>query len=116
MTFTSYYMSRTRQLKKVNRSYRYLIGFLAAVILILSGLLLSAGSTKAGADEYVVTSYESVLLMPGDTLWSLAESHKLSTMDTRAYIETVKQINHLHSSELISGQYLILPVYSYPTD
>jgi len=116
MTFTSYYQARTHQLKRSNRSYRYLIGFLVAVIFILFGLLLSTGTTRAGADEYVITSYESVQLMPGDTLWSLAESHKLSTMDTRAYIQTVKQINHLQSSELISGEYLVLPVYSYPTD
>ncbi len=116
MTLPSYYRSRTYQLKKSNRSYRYLIGFLMAVIFILFGLLLSSASTKAGADEYVLTSYESVQLMPGDTLWSLAETYKLSSMDTRAYIKTVKQINNLTSSDLISGEYLVLPVYSYPTD
>ena len=50
----------------------------------------------------------------GDTLWSLAESVKKDSMDTRHAVRLLAERNQLGSSPLHSGQMLIVPAELLP--
>jgi len=51
----------------------------------------------------------------GDTLWSISEEYadELHYSSNKEYINEVKMMNKLRSDEIVSGQYLIVPYYSY---
>lgn len=112
MTYYTY-KSRTLHHRKVNRRYRQLVLFLCMIITILVFLLLVTQPRPAQADEMVIETYQSIEIQSGDCLWDLAMEHKLPDMNTQEYITEIRRINHLRSDELVSGQYLILPVYTY---
>lgn len=107
------YKQRTLHHRKVNRHYRQLVLFLCGVITVLIVLLITAQNNMAHADELVLETYQSVAIQPGDSLWGLAEQHKLPEMTVEEYITEVRRINHLRTSDLVSGEYLILPIYTY---
>ena len=70
----------------------------AAVLLVATGRL-AYGSGPARADTVVVA--------PGDTVWSIAAAHYQG--DPRAHIEAILQANRLSSPLLKPGQALQLP-------
>ena len=107
------YKNRTLHHRKINRHYRQLVLFLCGIITLLLVLLIMAQANPAQADEMVVETYQSVVIQPGDCLWELAEEYKLPDMSVEEYITEIRRINHLKSSDLVSGESLILPIYSY---
>jgi len=71
---------------------------LAAVLVLATGRL-AYGSGPVAADTVVVT--------PGDTLWSIAASHYAG--DPRPHVEAILQVNHLSSPLLTPGESLMIP-------
>ena len=71
---------------------------LAAVLVVATGRL-AYGSAPAKPDSVVVT--------PGDTVWSIAATHYAG--DPRPHIEAILQANHLTSPLLTPGQALLIP-------
>jgi len=58
--------------------------------------------------NYPKTQY--VTVQNGDSLWSIAQKYKAKYDDTRDFIERVKEINSLDSSQLTQGQEIEIPV------
>ena len=112
MTYTTY-RNRTLRQRQINRQYRQLILVLVSIILILMVLLFTSQNSVAQADEMVIETYHSKVIQPGDTLWSLAEEYRLPDMPIEEYIKEVRRINQMSSNELISGEHLILPIFTY---
>lgn len=82
--------------------------FVAVIVLWISfaGLFtVFAGSSDLHASD------EKVVVIPGDTLWGIAQEHKPDYMDTRAYIEGIIRINGLESSGIRAGDVLLLPEF-----
>jgi nucleoid-associated protein YgaU len=50
----------------------------------------------------------SVVVQPGDTLWSIASSLDGDT-DVRAVVYRIRQLNALERADLTPGQVLLLP-------
>lgn len=76
---------------------------LAAVIVVILSLLLARG-----VQGRVDTGYETVVVRPGDTLWSIAET-RYPSQDPRVKLEQIEQINHLAGPMLQPGQQLRVP-------
>ena len=112
MTYYTY-KSRTLHHRRINRRYRQLVLVLCAIITLLTVLLITSQSNVARANEIVVETYHSHQVRTGECLWDLAEEYKLEDMSTEEYIDEIKQINHLKNSQLISGEYVIIPIYTY---
>ena len=112
MTY-SLYKTRTLRQRQINRQYRHLIFILVGIIMVLIILLFTSQNSVAQADEIVIETYRSEMIQPGDTLWSLAEEYRLPDMPIEEYIMEVRRINQMNSNELVSGEYLILPIYMY---
>jgi LysM repeat protein len=55
-----------------------------------------------------VVSY-TVDVCPGDTLWDIASAHMPKDGNIRSYINKIKKINNLKSSDIRAGQILVLP-------
>lgn len=106
---------RTDHLRRTNRQYRRMIAFMALVISILLVVLIFNSVSKVSADEYLVETYRTVEIMPGDTLWDLAEANKPAAMSTKEYIKYIRKINRMDDTILISGQYLVMPIYVTPS-
>ena len=103
--------------KQTSRHYRQLIIVLCSVIAWLVILLVLAQNNTAQADEGKTITYQSVLVHPGDTLWGLADTYCNSDMNVEDYVNEIRRINNMKNSDLISGEYIILPtVHSLSAD
>ena len=112
MTYSSY-KTRTLRQRQINRQYRHLIFILVGIIMVLMILLFTSQNSVAQADEMVIETYRSEVIQPGDSLWSLAEEYRLPDMSVEEYMIEIRRVNRMSSNELVSGEYLILPIYTY---
>ena len=88
-------------------------GRLARFLLVLSlTVVLGAGlAMKAGAGVSIhqaPKSYVSMVVAPGETLWSIA-STAAGTGDVRAMVDEIISINSLSTPDLSAGQRLRVP-------
>ena len=74
----------------------------------VKGLASENGTASAKAETETV--YVTYVVEPGDTLWDIAEgNHCTKFSDTQAYIKEVMRANHIESSNIYTGQLLIIP-------
>ena len=69
------------------------VALLAVLVLVLLGG--SGGSGTATAGSTPNSGPHAVVMRPGQTVWDLAERYAPATMDPRAYVDQVLDINHL---------------------
>ena len=71
---------------------------------------VSGGNAIASGDETVAvtTSFSTVTVMPGDTLWSIA-SAVAPAADPREVIGEITRLNALPSGEIQIGQQIAIP-------
>jgi len=87
----------SRSLKPVHRAAAVLV----LAVAVSLGLAVVAHGGTAPQDSTVV-------VQPGDTLWSIAAEHYPSS-DVRARVEAIERANGLHSPVLQIGETLKLP-------
>ncbi len=78
------------------------------LITIFGSTVASAGHTQAAQRESQ-TTYESIYIHGGDSLWSIAETYA-ATQDTGAFVTELKELNGLSSDRIVAGTYLLVPV------
>lgn len=61
-----------------------------------------------GTGRLHLTGQDSVVVRPGDTLWSIASS-VAGDGDVRVVVAELRQVNGLHGSDLVPGEVLRLP-------
>ena len=111
---------RFRKLMKKSWYRRRVLGlslFWALLILTASlALALLFGKTADAQSDDATVYYKyfrNVRIERGDTLWDYAGLYKSPDGQSRsAYIDEVKQINHLKSDALVEGKTIVLPYYS----
>ncbi|WP_243232606.1 LysM peptidoglycan-binding domain-containing protein [Microbacterium sp. CIAB417] len=96
------------RLRLTARGRRVLLALAALPLAIgLAFAALSGGSAYAGGDE-VTASFETVTVMPGDTLWSIAED-VAPGVDPREVVDALRQLNLLDGGVLMVGEELAIP-------
>ncbi|KAA8784042.1 LysM peptidoglycan-binding domain-containing protein [Paenibacillus amylolyticus] len=68
---------------------------------------------KASAGDQPVLLNEQVVVSSGDTLWSISLANKPDQMDTRIYVEALKDKNQLSHGTIQTGQVLELPQFQH---
>ncbi len=68
---------------------------------------------KASAGDQPVLLNQQVVVSSGDTLWSISLANKPEQMDTRIYVEALKNTNQLAHGTIQSGQVLELPRFEH---
>ena len=97
------------RLRLTTRGRRVLVALAAAPLAIGLGFAaISGGSAIASGETAVTASFETVMVMPGDTLWSIAES-VAPQADPRTVISDITSLNALSSQSLQVGQQLAIP-------
>jgi len=88
---------------------------LARTLFVLSAAALVAASligtqTAVATDQplKVATSFNYVSVMPGDTLWQLAQDYA-DGKNPQDWIVDVMLLNNLSSADLVAGERLALP-------
>ncbi|MBQ7063831.1 MAG: LysM peptidoglycan-binding domain-containing protein [Firmicutes bacterium] len=108
-SFTSKnYPRRTSLVKR----YHLVFPGLIVLGLILAILMISAISRAhvAYAKSDNVRVYQSVQIMPDDTIWDLAVQYSLPDEDPRLLVNQIISLNHLEDTTIVEGSYLIIPV------
>lgn len=66
-----------------------------------------AGNNKK--EEPLYKYYTSIEIEPGDSLWSIANEYCYDMdMSVKDYIKELKELNHLSTDSITSGQYLTI--------
>ncbi|ANS74644.1 hypothetical protein AWM70_08635 [Paenibacillus yonginensis] len=101
--------SKVHQTRKpfARRSLIRSLLIVAVIVLSLTGFISAFAASVSPGDEPV---YETVIVMPGDTLWNIALAHKPDGMDTRKYVHMLTSLNRLHDSNIQAGAILNLPI------
>jgi hypothetical protein len=84
---------------------------LATVLTLALGVAIGSwlGPLIAGGGgDLRLAGAQSVVVEPGDTLWSIADG-VAGTADVREVVDRIQELNGLHSTVLIPGQVLELP-------
>jgi nucleoid-associated protein YgaU len=84
---------------------------LAAVLTLAAGVAIGSwlGPLISGGDgDLRLAGVQSVVVQPGDTLWSIA-SEAAGTGDVRAVVDRIQELNGLRDAVLVPGQVLELP-------
>lgn len=63
---------------------------------------------SGGGEALRLVGESSVVVEPGDTLWSIASSVARGE-DVRDVVAQIRALNELHSADLMPGQVLLLP-------
>ena len=69
---------------------------------------ISGGSAVASGEDVATATFETVTVMPGDTLWSIAEGIAPES-DPRDVIGEITRLNMLQGGALQIGQELAIP-------
>ncbi|MGV2901706.1 LysM peptidoglycan-binding domain-containing protein [Microbacterium sp. AGC62] len=99
----------TTRLRLTTRGRAVLLGFASVPLAIgIAFAALSGGSAIASGADTAAVSVETVTVMPGDTLWSIATGVAPGA-DPRDVIGEISRMNLLRGGELQIGQTLAIP-------
>jgi len=107
--------SRLKKHRKLRKHRKNILLTMLAILCVLS-MSLCMGGVLSRADDGALQQedkrYTSVVVGVGDTLWSIAETHRdAHYASVEEYIEEIRQINCLRDDDIKSGTYLIIPYY-----
>jgi LysM repeat protein len=77
---------------------------ISTIVVVVALLLLATGEAN-GAEPVVPYTVEA-----GDTLWDIAAQRTQPGADVRATVLEISQLNDLHSSLIVPGQVLVVPL------
>ena len=74
------------------------------VLVLAAALVLASGRLAYGSEPLQL---QTVVVAPGDSLWSIAQAHYGG--DPRPRVEQILRLNHLTSPVLVPGESLQIP-------
>lgn len=91
---------------------RRVLAFLAslpAVVALGIAIVSGGGALASGNASAPAGTFEQVTVVPGDTLWSIAESVAPES-DPRDVVDAIVRLNALESGQLEAGQSISIPL------
>lgn len=92
---------------------RQLAAFLASGALVIALAVLASWLSDAAIASAMpapsALAVEEVVVMPGDTLWGIAEGRAVDGMTTSALVSWIEERNDLAGSTLAPGQRIVVP-------
>ncbi|MGY1742592.1 MULTISPECIES: LysM peptidoglycan-binding domain-containing protein [unclassified Blastococcus] len=92
---------------RLTRRGRCVLGALALGVAALAFLVLSALLGPGG--ELELAGGSSVVVQPGDTVWSIATAVADPGEDVRAVVDAIERLNDLEGAVVVAGQVLEVP-------
>ena len=105
-------IQHTLESRPVLKRMILLVGALIVILLCTFALstLATAKHTQA-AQRGTQTTYESIRISGGDSLWSIAQEYR-GLENTADFVEELKVLNNLSSDRIQTGSYILVPVTS----
>ena len=101
--------SVSTRLRITARGRRLLVVLAAAPVLgAIAFSLLAGGSAVASGESAEPVAFETVTVLPGDTLWSIA-ADAAPGVDPREVIDDIKSLNNLSSGMIQVGASIAIP-------
>jgi LysM repeat protein len=106
----------TYRYRKFAARFAIVFVLMLCIVSITAIVQANAGSANSGSEAgsavhsaSVPASAAKVIVEQGDSLWVIASAHAPKGTDVRSYIDSIKKLNQLKSSDLREGQVLLLP-------
>lgn len=100
----------TTRLRITTRGRRVLALLAAAPLAAgIAFSVLAGGSALASGEQAEAVAFETIIVMPGDTLWGIAAS-VAPTADPRQVVDEIIRLNNLPGGTIQSGSELAIPV------
>lgn len=102
-----------RRSAKLTKRGRVVIVLALAMVLLAAfslGRVSSQAATSAGSDgaATAATAHRTVVVQPGDTLWSIAKK-AAPRADVRVTVQRIEDLNALRAGQVVAGQEITLP-------
>lgn len=97
---------KTTKRQRAKQRRAFMRGFILVMIVVSTLVSVTAFSDNRG-EKYA--GYDEVYVKPGDTLWSIAESHYDKNTDVREAIYAITECNELDDGMIYVGQKILLP-------
>ena len=103
-------MTRTTTRKRYRIKNR--VRFAAFVVISLLMICTIANTVLGFNDAVALTEqqYIEITVAPGDSLWTIAETHMSDDIDPRKAVRIIMDANDMDSSQVYVGQTLSIPV------
>lgn len=108
------YKRRLRRQREIRRRCMMLL-MTACLVMVCAVSYHSLKSSANTGDDLNFKYYTNITVSYGETLWEIADKYidYNEYEDKNAYIEEVRNINHLDADASIkAGQYLVVPYFS----
>lgn len=99
-------ISPGRRSTHLSRTAKRTMLVLVLLLLTCTGVVSAFASSNDNTNKKPL---ETVIVMPGDTLWEIASEHKPQGKDIRKYIDSIRRVNGKHVSSIQAGEVLVLP-------
>lgn len=118
----NYYVSerriRNNKLRRQRQLRHHIMMFMTTALLIacFSVCFFSfKAKAQSETEDVAYKYYKSIVVKSGDTIWDYAEeyAHEDYYDSYDSYVKEVIRINAMTDDSIQSGQYLIIPYYSY---
>lgn len=98
-----------------NRLHKLILIGLCLLISVFIVLIALSNDVSAneGNNKTEYKYFTQITVNEGDTLWGIANRYKGDHTSINDELEEIKHINNLRSNNIIEGQSLVIPYYSY---
>jgi nucleoid-associated protein YgaU len=94
---------------RLTRRARRLLAVLGLVVAVALGSVVGSLLSGGPGGDLRLAGVSTVVVEPGDTLWSIASSVAGTEDDVRAVVYEIQQLNRLEGPVVVPGQVLQLP-------
>ena len=81
---------------------------LSALMIMIAGLLFTQSAVAVDQGSSELTAFNYISVMPGQSLWQLAETHA-NGQNQQDWVAEIILLNNLQSADLVAGDRLALP-------
>ena len=93
--------------KRRARLARTLFG-LSALVIMIAGLIFNQSAAAVDQGSSPTNAFNYISVMPGESLWQLAETHA-EGQNRQDWVAEIMLLNNLQSADLVVGDRLALP-------
>jgi hypothetical protein len=81
---------------------------LSALVLMIAGLIFNQSAVAVDQGSSQTTAFNYISVMPGESLWQLAQTHAKGE-NPQDWVAEIILLNNLQSADLVAGDRLALP-------